>query len=265
MNKIKSNILHYPLVSIIVLNYNGLDQLKKSFKSLLRLDYPNYEIILVDNCSSDNSLNYIEKLSNGNVRIEILDQNYGYSKGKNIGASLAKGEFIWLLDNDIIPNKDCLKKLVSFMKKVPEAAVSFPVLIDFFSKKISHYGGESTYYGINQFLEKLPIDKFDGKRPFKTSYPIGAVAFYRKEVWDYLNGYDDLNKFYLDDTDLGPRIWISGYKIYCIPNAKSFHYEISRKKDVEYLSWIFENFVSGIAIGIIKNYSLFNLLLSFII
>ena len=89
-----------PLVSVVMLNYNGLKYLKETIPPILELDYPNYEFIIVDNGSTDGSIEFINEFEK--IRLIENGENLGYSNGKNIGVWEAKGEYILSLDNDIL-------------------------------------------------------------------------------------------------------------------------------------------------------------------
>lgn len=107
----------YPFCSVVVLNYYGEKVLELTLNSLLKLDYPKnrYEIIVVDNNSSDLSPQIINKYANDHKIIKPvwLDKNYGFSKGNNFGIKQSKGEYVALLNNDCVVDKNWLKELVS--------------------------------------------------------------------------------------------------------------------------------------------------------
>ena len=88
----------YPLISIVILNYNGLNYLKKTIPPILDLDYHNYEIVVVDNGSDDESIDFLRN----HKRIRLIENkvNYGYSKGKNIGVKNAKYDYICFMDDE---------------------------------------------------------------------------------------------------------------------------------------------------------------------
>lgn len=106
----------YPFCSVIVLNYFGEKVLGKTLKSLLSLNYPKdkYEIIVVDNDSKDSSKDLLTEYAKAYSKIKpiFLNHNYGFSKGNNFGIKEAKGEYVALLNNDCVVDKDWLKELV---------------------------------------------------------------------------------------------------------------------------------------------------------
>jgi len=107
-----------PLVSIIILSFNRRDQLIVSLNRIREVDYENYEIIVVDNNSSDETSSAINRLFNDIVLLE-LKRNIGIA-GWNEGMKIAKGDFFLLLDDDSFPQKDLLKKaIINSLNKTP--------------------------------------------------------------------------------------------------------------------------------------------------
>jgi len=110
-----------PFCSIIVLNYFGEKVIEGTLNSLLSINYPKnkYEIIVVDNNSKDKSREILTRYSEeyNNIKLLFLNKNYGFSKGNNAGIKIAKGEFVALLNNDCVVEKNWLKELVKTAKK----------------------------------------------------------------------------------------------------------------------------------------------------
>lgn len=108
--------IKFPFCSVIVLNYYGERVIEDTLDSLLGMDYPQsrYEIIVVDNNSQDKSRDILERYSKDyeNIRIFFLNKNLGFSKGNNVGIQKAKGEFVALLNNDCVVEKNWLRELV---------------------------------------------------------------------------------------------------------------------------------------------------------
>jgi len=95
-----------PLVSIIIVNYNGKEHLQKCLDSIKKNGYKNYEIILVDNNSKDGSRNFV-KDNYSDIRIIELDKNYGFAKPNNLGSEKAIGELLYFLNN-ILDFSECI-------------------------------------------------------------------------------------------------------------------------------------------------------------
>lgn len=106
----------FPFCSLIVLNYNGAEIISDNLNALLNLNYPKdrYEILVVDNKSEDNSREIVNKFSKeNNIKAFFLDSNLGFSRGNNFGIKKSKGEFVALINNDCIVEKNWLKEILS--------------------------------------------------------------------------------------------------------------------------------------------------------
>lgn len=244
-----------PFVSIVVLNHNGKERVKECFRSILNMDYSNYEVIFVDNASSDGSLEFVKQLANGSsVSCSFIEMGYnsGYSRGKNAGVSASKGEYVWLLDNDIKPDPDCLEKLVEFMAEYPEVALCGPVLLDHANRNKVAGGG----YIMSLFRQPRPYLDVLGKTSgyHYVSYISGSVIFVRKKVWDQLRGFEGSGMFFLDDNDFGPRCWIAGWKVAVLFNCFAMHFQQNNSSH-KYWRWRFRQFAPGTVRGMIRNYS----------
>lgn len=111
-----------PFFSIVIPTYNRGDIIKRSIDSIYAQYYDNWEIIVVDNCSTDNTAKVIEPyLSSRKIRYVVNDKNYERSYSRNKGMRLAAGDFITLLDSDDILYPDCLQKAAAFISANPES------------------------------------------------------------------------------------------------------------------------------------------------
>ncbi len=198
-----------PLVSVIVVNYNGKKYLKNCFDSLSRVDYKNSEVILVDNGSKDGSVDFI-KNNYPEVKILELGENLGLAVASNRGAEVANGEFLFFLNNDTIVDSEILKELVKTAKsdlKIGACAC------DVF-----------TYDGKKEIGLGLSCDRF-GYPCFNLGdvfYPDAAI-FVRRKVFEEIGGYDQKLFLYGEDRDLCWRIWLQGYYIAPVKSAHFFH------------------------------------------
>jgi len=251
----------YPLISVIMLNYNGLKYLKRTIPPILKLDYPNYEFIIVDNGSTDGSIKFIKK--NKNIRLIENGENLGYSKGKNIGVKKAKGKYILLLDNDIlIKDKKLLNKLIYLKEK--NNSIIQPTLVDINRNETSHYGIFYSYYGTNLHKPCLPLNLF---KKSKTLLEIGAatggIMFFKKTIFANIGYFDESQKFNLDDFEIGMRAWIFGYKELLYTKTRVIHLGITHSQNPDDYARRFKMMFSGKARAILKNYTMINIFLRF--
>ncbi len=240
-----------PLISVIVLNYNGQKYLTESIPSLLKLSYPNLEFIVVDNNSTDASLDYLNKFPN--IRIVRNKKNLGYSFGKNIGVESAQGEYFLLLDNDIVINDpDVIDKLLQLSQdKKDKCFISIPCL-DAGQSKTVGYGG----FGYRYFLggnKPQALATLRQHSYYRTSSLIGATIFGRKDNWETLGGFDTSQPFNIDDGDLGFRAWLMGFPCYVYAQIHTTHIGLATRTDTATWCWKYKYHFSGVMRVIIKN------------
>jgi glycosyltransferase involved in cell wall biosynthesis len=253
-----------PLVSVVLLNYNGLKYLKEVIPSILKQNYPNFEFIIIDNGSKDGSLEFIKKFK----KIILLNgPKEGY---KNIACNYAiknaNGEYILLLDEDIlIPNNNYLMNLKNYflsLEKNEKIGFISPLLIDAGETLTKYYGLYFALYGkkINPAVDINKILKSKNKIEIAGFH--GGAIFFRKCVWNYLGGYDSDYRFGMCDYDLGLRSCIFGYKNYIYKN-KLIHLGKAKDENKKHFAKKFSHYYEGIATTILKNYSKKNLFLSY--
>jgi len=204
-----------PLVSIIIVNYNGRVYLEDCFKTLNQVLYSNLEIILVDNNSSDDSINFI-KNNYPNTIIIKLDNNYGFAYPNNVGAKNARGDLLLFLNNDTKVTPNFITEVVEIMKKNPKIAICQSLLLK--------PNGEIDSSG--DFIDRFGI-AFSSKERIENVRNIlsarGAAMTVRKKIFEKLGGFDE--KFFasFEDIDLGWRAWILGYEVVATPKSIVYH------------------------------------------
>lgn len=120
----------FPRVSIILLTYNQLEYTKECFNSIIdKTAYPNYEIIIVDNKSEDETPNYLKEIDNKyeHVKVILNEENYGFAKGNNIGIQACDGEYIILLNNDTVVTRGWLSGLTKHFESNEKLGILGPV------------------------------------------------------------------------------------------------------------------------------------------
>jgi GT2 family glycosyltransferase len=249
------------LISIVVLNYNGLNYLKRTIPPILELDYPNYEFIIVDNGSTDGSVEFIK----GFEKIKLIEnrENLGYSKGKNIGIREAKGKYILSLDNDILlTNNNILTDIMQFYEK--NMGFVQILLKDIDCENNTHHGIYFSMYGAN--LHKKPrsiTELMDYKKHILIGASAGGCFFISKDKWMLIGEFDESQPFNLDDIDVGATAWIYGFKNYLYTNSYAVHLGINKTSTAESYSNRFKLVFSGHARSMVKNYRLSNLIMCF--
>ena len=214
-------------VSIIIVNFNGLAHLKRCLSSVLNSDYGSIEIIVVDNASTDGSVEIIQEEFRGHSNIITLiplRSNLGFSVGNNVGASIAKGEFLFLLNNDTEIDKDCIKEVVTAMEGDVSIGVGQPKIL--LMNRRTTFDSAGVFVNVNGFGRIRGLNEEDHGQynvPYEISYAKGAAFIVRRSVWTQLGGFEPLFFAYFEETDFCLRVWLAGYRVVFIPHARVFH------------------------------------------
>lgn len=189
----------------------------------MHLNYKNLELILIDNCSRDESVKFV-KNNYKNVKILQLKKNYGFAKGNNIGASKAKGEYIVLLNNDTCVNKNWLIELVKEAKTSDEIGILGSKIYYYDQMDIINYaGGICTKLGnTSHFGTGLKDNKIINIKR-ETFFVCGAALLIKREVFEKFRLFDPKYFAYYEDVDLCWRSWILGYKVMYVPKSFIYH------------------------------------------
>lgn len=215
--------MNKPLVSIIIVNYNGAKYLKKCLNSIAEQTYKNYEVILVDNNSTDNSLGIIKNYTF--VKVIKLNKNYWFAKANNIGFCLSHGEYILLLNNDAyFGEKNSLEKMINEMEKMPDCGVMQPKIILTDNRGLDACGAFLTTLGVlyHNGLYKNP-DESRYNTPFSVYSVLGACMLTRRMVTKKVGLFVDDYVAYMEETDFCHRCWLAGYKVIFNPCTFVYH------------------------------------------
>ena len=217
-----------PLVSIIILTYqNGWPQLKKCFGSLKSIDYKPFEVIVVDNGSTDNTLSEISnfQFQISNFKLIRNKKNLGFCRGNNQAAKMARGKYILLLNNDTVVTPNFLSILVRDLENDKSIGVVQPKIRQLLAKnKLDACASFLTntgflyHYGYSQNR----ADKKFNKRLFMYSAK-GACLLTRKSLIEKIGLFDENFFAYFEETDFCHRVWLSGFKVLYEPSAEIFH------------------------------------------
>jgi len=247
----------YPLISVVILNYNGINYLKKTIPPILELEYHNYEIVVVDNGSNDKSIDFLRN----HKRIRLIENkvNFGYSKGKNICVKNARGSYVLLLDDDIlINNKNILPDLLDVYNKLQKIGFLSVLLSQEGETDTTLYGGYIKFFGFYN-NPKISLYDVNKKGSFKICSPEGGAIFFNKTIFNTLGGYDESQPYYLDVGDLGIRAILNGYDNYSYTKHYFTHLGKIRKDNTEIWCWKYKYNFSGISRIIFKNFEFFNI------
>ncbi len=214
-----------PLVSVIIVNYNGQGYIEPCIESVLNQSFEDFEIIVVDNNSEDKSKIFLESLNEKKIKVVFLDKNYGFGYANNVGFRKSSGKFIVILNNDAEVDRDFLKEIVKPFNIDAKIGMVAPlILLKNSPDTIDKAGGHLLYPdGINRgrgCMEKL------SKKYLVDGYvliPDGCAACFKRSVIDECGFFDEDFFLYGEDTDLGLRYLRAGYRCYYTHKAIVYH------------------------------------------
>ena len=213
-----------PLVSIIIVNWNGAHHLPECLQSLAAQTYNNFETIIVDNASTDGSPELIMTCY-PTIRLIRLATNTGFATGNNKGFEQANGEYIVVLNNDTRAEPDWLARMVAVAEENPEVgmvgcrtcAYGDRDIVDTIGGRICRDGMSRGAYRSQSFA-KLGLNPV-----VEGLYPSGCAALYRRAMLDETGFFDDDFFAYAEDTDLGLRGRLAGWRTLIATGAVVHH------------------------------------------
>lgn len=244
------------LVSLIILNYNGKDDTIEFLQSLKRTDYPNYEIIVVDNASTDGSVEAIRK-NFPRVKIVKNKKNLGFAGGINSGIRKSKGKYVVISDNDrYVSQKEWLSLLVDVAESDEKIGIVVPMLLYYRTNTIQSIGqvAPNILTKITSVTFLLGLGEKD-KGQFSKIIDIAAGnGLIKREVLEKIGLFDEKMLRYFEETDLCYRAKKIGYRIVSEPRSKMWHKGSATINAKSHLS-IYENYKNKLRF-ILKNYDI---------
>lgn len=208
-----------PLVSVIVLNFNGAAILPRCLDQLLAQTYKQREIIVVDNASTDGSAEVLSAYASRGVRTVASPVNRGCAGGRNAGLEAARGEVIAFMDNDGYADPNWLAEAIATL--TGEEGVGAVAPLVFFDRQglvLNGAGGTLNrrgYGGDHCFQEPYEFARL----PHAVLYPMGCGMVVRREVLEAMGGFDEELFNYYDDVEVGVWAWRLGLQVLCAPRA----------------------------------------------
>ncbi|MFM5165364.1 glycosyltransferase family 2 protein [Aeromonas rivipollensis] len=235
-------------ISIVILNYNSSKYTMDCIDSILSSSYQNYEIIVVDNNSNADErgviIDYLKINNNDKIHFIENDNNFGFALGNIFGISAAKGEYIFVLNNDTLVDEGALDILHSFMEDNPDVSLCIP----------SQYNKDGIYHPSFAYLPSVanqwfgnglcrmlkPSEYMDRKMEYKTPFSVqmgsGASMFFRASDYFKIGGLDPNFFLYCEEEDICIRMKKEKMNIFFVPDAKIIHYgggSTNRNLDIE--------------------------------
>ena len=211
-----------PLVSAIVVNYNGKRFLRECIQSLIDQTYGNMEIIIVDNGSTDDSIDYLNSNFKGLIIVKN-PENLGFAGGVNTGIRKARGSFIMTLNNDAWADCHCVDRLLSATKSDDRIGMCGAKML-FPDNRINSAGICISRSGAAWDRGMFELDKGQYDRREEIFGPCAGAALYRRSMFEEIGLFDEDFFLYMEDVDLAFRARLAGWKCMFVPDAVVYHH-----------------------------------------
>lgn len=218
-------------ISVVIPTYGRAQMVCDCVKSVLDTGYPNLEVIVVDDCSPDNTGTLVSERFGANLSVRYVrnDKNSLPAYSRNHGASYASGDIIFFLDDDNVVHQDIFVELLVSFDRHPKAGLVAPIACDMHNGRrrvwtIGSYFNPWT----SQCADRCPKPEFvddipDDVTEYPTLYSPNAFAVTR-EVYDMCGGFDEVMRMMYEESDFGWRAVKVGFKAYISAKARTDHY-----------------------------------------
>jgi len=216
--------------AVVILNWNGKSFLEKFLPSVLQHSKGYAEVIVADNASSDNSVEFLRK-AYPEVQVICNSENGGFAKGYNDALAKVNAEFYILLNSDIEVTENWIQPVITLMESDPQIAACQPTIRSFYHPDKFEYagaaGGFIDSYGYpfcrGRIFQHLEEDVNQYNNPIEVFWATGACMFVRAEIFRRFGGFDEDFFAHMEEIDFCWRVKHEGYKIMVCPQSKVFH------------------------------------------
>lgn len=216
--------------SIIIVSWNALHHLKTFLPSVVKTDYPDYEIVLANNASSDGTVEWVRQ-NYPQVKVATFDKNYGYCGGNNRAVPHTSGDILIFLNNDVEVKEDWLKALNRCFSENEQIAAAQPKMLSYENPDYFEYagaaGGFLDKYGYpfcrGRIFDTVEKDQGQYNEPSDILWASGAALAIRKELFEDMEGFDEDFEFHMEEIDLCWRLWNMGYTVRYCPESVVYH------------------------------------------
>jgi GT2 family glycosyltransferase len=225
LNPTADRIDDAPQVSVVIVNWNGARVLDRCLTAVFHQTFTRYEVVVIDNASTDGSAVELEnKFPPQSLRLERLSRNLGFAAANNLGARLARGKWLALLNNDAFPSPDWLECLLTAAENHPDYGFFASRLIQAENQTlldgtgdIYHVSGMAWRRHYNMSVTQTGVEQEE------VFSPCAAAALYRRELFLSIGGFDEDYFNYHEDIDLGFRLRLQDSRCLYVPQAVVYH------------------------------------------
>jgi GT2 family glycosyltransferase len=214
-----------PLVSLVTVNYNGRALLETFLQSVDAQEFPaeRLELIVVDNGSSDGSAEFVRERF-PSARVIENSSNLGFATANNQGADCARGRYLALLNNDMRLDPRWVGEMVRYLERQsPELVCAGSLILSWDGTQIDFGGSTMAFNGVGFQLHAGALPEQVQDYPERILFPCGGAMMIERDVYLEAGGFDGDFFAYLEDVDLGWRLWLLGYEVGFCHDAVTYH------------------------------------------
>lgn len=220
----------YPKVAVVILNWNGRIHLERFLPSVYNSTYPNLELIIGDNASTDTSLSFLRE-NFPLIRIISNEKNYGFAEGYNHVLKHVDADYFILLNSDVEVSSGWIEPVITMMERDKTIAAAQPKLLSFVHKGSFEYagaaGGFLDQYGYpfcrGRIFDTVEKDEGQYDETSEIFWASGAALFIRSDCWKQVNGFDSRFFAHMEEIDLCWRLKLMGYKVMYCAESSVYH------------------------------------------
>jgi len=231
---------NYPKVFIVILNYNGGNFIKKCLASVFKNDYPNFEMVVVDNHSTDGSL---EMAKSNFSKADFIrnEENLGFATGSNIGIRFSlerMADYVCLLNNDAEIEKDFIGKLVEVMEKPTgkekKIGIASPIIFNGENKQVWFSKGKINWLT----MKATHSTKIETKDFYESEFITGCAMMVKADVFNEIGLLDEDFFLYWEDVDFSYRAKKAGFRTVVVTASWAYHFEKSESNRENKIYWL---------------------------
>jgi len=214
-----------PRVSLVTVNHEGRDLLEAFLRSVAQQDFPadEIEVVVVDNGSTDGSRELVRERY-PQAKLIVNETNVGFAPASNQGVGVAQGDYVALLNNDMRLARDWVSQMVRYLDDEPESVVcAGSLILNWDGSEIDFAGSAMAFNGVGFQLQAGEPSYALGRAPHRILFACGGAMMIKRSVFLESGGFDDSYFAYLEDVDLGWRLWLLGYEVGFCPGAVTYH------------------------------------------
>jgi hypothetical protein len=225
-------------VTVVVLSYNRPELLEKALQSIAQQTFRHIDVLVVDNQSASSGRVHDVVSASPGVRLIANDRNLGFTGGMNRGLEEARGIYVYLTEDDLELEADCVGLLVDYLEHHPNVGIAGPVMWNRHSPTIRCAGGQFRMGSVFQMsVTAAGARALPDSEPFETMFLPGAMVAGRTALLRELGGFHPDFFMYQEDVELCARVLERGLDIAIVPRARVYHHEPPDASDSPLLSF----------------------------